>query len=539
MKEPKFNLNRESLSDADFEKAENFEEVLKGYNEAKGSSSGNGGGKSPLKWWLGGGAAVLAGLALLFMLNRDKDLPDTEQISKQELVAPPLDDLDIAMDQYNIDAAKGGVIDHNGSTITVPTNAFLDSNGNVVEGDVEIRYREFHGLADIFISGIPMQYDSAGSTYTFESAGMFEIKAFKDGQELKTNPESLIGVAMASTNAGTYFNKYYLDEETGKWDFISKDDAITSAGNPFDSLNAEQVAAALETVESSMREMLAKQPKKPVKRDPDLFSIKIEVNANEFPELSVYGDVLFQVLDNDENFAEKYKGVDWDDVELTKADGQYLLTFYKDMVPHEFSAKPVMDDATYSAASADFDAKFAAFETRYGLKLEEDSISYAGLKARASKITDSTNNINYMNSAEYQAQRASSLITGSITRSFKVLNFGTYNSDYPQAMPVGRMLAIDCFVNKDDEKDTLQYRSLHIADHETNVLIALSAHSAEELMYDPTHKTTFFMVTKDNKLAIFYPEDFKKLKDQESYGLELTVMEAPKNPNKASELLQL
>ncbi|MFT7614475.1 MAG: hypothetical protein ACI9J3_003457, partial [Parvicellaceae bacterium] len=149
MKESKFNLNQKSLSDADFEKAENFDEVLKGYNEAKGSSSGNGGGKSPLKWWLGGGAAVLAGLALLFMLNRDKDLPDTEQISKQELVAPPLDDLDVASDQYNLIAENGGVISHNGSTITVPENAFLDSNGNVVNGDVEIRYREFHGLADI------------------------------------------------------------------------------------------------------------------------------------------------------------------------------------------------------------------------------------------------------------------------------------------------------------------------------------------------------------------------------------------------------
>jgi hypothetical protein len=539
MKESKFNLNQKSLSDADFEKAENFDEVLKGYNEAKGSSSGNGGGKSPLKWWLGGGAAVLAGLALLFMLNRDKDLPDTEQISKQELVAPPLDDLDVTSDQYNLIAENGGVISHNGSTITVPENAFLDSNGNVVNGDVEIRYREFHGLADIFISGIPMQYDSAGSTYTFESAGMFEIKAFKDGQELKTNPESLINVEMASKNEADYFNKYYLDETAGKWDYISKDSANRNGGGPFDSLNADQVAEAIQNVETSIKEILSAKPKKPVQRDPELYSIKIEVDANQFPELTVYGDVLFQVLDNDENFVEKYKGVDWDDVELTKNESGYLLTFYKDLEPHEFSARPVMDDQTYSAASADFDAKFEAFETRYGMRLEADSIAYAGLKARAIKITDSTNNINYGNSAEYQAQLASRLITGSITRSFTVLKFGTYNSDYPQVMPVGRMLAIDCFINKDNEKDTLEYRSLHMADHETNVLVGLSSHSAEELVYNPTHKTTFFMVTKDNKLAVFYPEDFKKLKDQETYGLELTVMEAPKNPIKAAEMLQL
>jgi hypothetical protein len=539
MKESKFNLNQKSLSDADFEKAENFDEVLKGYNEAKGSSSGNGGGKSPLKWWLGGGAAVLAGLALLFMLNRDKDLPDTEQISKQELVAPPLDDLDVTSDQYNLIAENGGVISHNGSTITVPENAFLDSNGNVVNGDVEIRYREFHGLADIFISGIPMQYDSAGSTYTFESAGMFEIKAFKDGQELKTNPESLINVEMASKNEADYFNKYYLDETAGKWDYISKDSANRNGGGPFDSLNEDQVAEAIQNVETSIKEILAEKPKKPVQRNPELYSIKIEVDANQFPELTVYGDVLFQVLDNDENFVEKYKGVDWDDVELTKNESGYLLTFYKDLEPHEFSARPVMDDQTYSAASADFDAKFEAFESRYGMRLEADSIAYAGLKARAIKITDSTNNINYGNSAEYQAQLASGLITGSITRSFTVLKFGTYNSDYPQVMPVGRMLAIDCFINKDNEKDTLEYRSLHMADHETNVLVGLSSHSAEELVYNPTHKTTFFMVTKDNKLAVFYPEDFKKLKDQETYGLELTVMEAPKNPIKAAEMLQL
>lgn len=45
---------------------------------------------------------------------------------------------------------------------------------------VKITYREFADPIDFFVSGIPMEYDSAGRKYNFESSGMCEINAYKD-----------------------------------------------------------------------------------------------------------------------------------------------------------------------------------------------------------------------------------------------------------------------------------------------------------------------------------------------------------------------
>lgn len=546
MKDSKLNINRKPLSEEDFKKAENFEEVLSRYNLSAGdggngsSSSGSGSlFKSPWFWGLGGGAAVLAVL-LFFMLNNQEveseDNHGGDLLTEQKLIAPPLEGLEILNANYTISAESGGVIDHYGTEIMVPEQAFTDESGGLVSGEVEIRYREFHSLADIFISGIPMQYDSAGYTYSFESAGMFEIKAFQNGRELKTNPESLIEVHMVSKKDGEYFNQYYLNEQTGKWDFLARDRAVAGSA---DSLSPTQVLARIKEVEESMKQMEAKKPIPPVKRDPDRFSIKIEIDPVQFPELVAFGDVLFQVVDNDENFAATYAGIDWDDVKLAAEDEYYYLTFYKDMKPFEFRAVPVMDDATYDQAMVDFDAKFKAYENRYAAKMKEDSVAYAELKDRARFLTDSTDAINYLNSEEYQASLASGRVRGSITRSFSVRNFGIYNSDYPQAMPSGRILAIQHFINKDNEKDTLKFRTLHLADHDTDVLIALGSEYAEQLQYNPGHKTTFFMVTENNKLAVFYPEDFKKLSNDEPIDMELTVMDAPKDPDQASELLKL
>ncbi|HRD40305.1 MAG TPA: hypothetical protein PLC65_16880, partial [Bacteroidia bacterium] len=70
------------------------------------------------------------------------------------------------------------------SKIKVPQNAFVNKAGPDIIGDVEIQYREMHDQADIIASGIPMTYDSAGTKYHFESAGMFDIKASQNGEQV-------------------------------------------------------------------------------------------------------------------------------------------------------------------------------------------------------------------------------------------------------------------------------------------------------------------------------------------------------------------
>jgi len=51
--------------------------------------------------------------------------------------------------------------------------------------------------------------------------------------------------------------------------------------------------------------------------------------------------------------------------------------------------------------------------------------------------------------------------------------------------------------------------------------------------------TTFFLLTNDNKIAIFYNEDFENLEEAESYDLAMGVFDFPEDQSKLEELLKI
>ena len=65
-----------------------------------------------------------------------------------------------------------------------------------------------------------MEYDSAGVTYNFESAGMIDFRAESNGKEVFPNPDALINVELKSEYTDTDYGLYSMDDETGKWDYM-------------------------------------------------------------------------------------------------------------------------------------------------------------------------------------------------------------------------------------------------------------------------------------------------------------------------------
>lgn len=71
-------------------------------------------------------------------------------------VKPPLPDLDIARKNYPVNNQTGSVIIHpSGTTLYIPQNAFADENGNLVEGNVTVSYREFKNPVEFMLAGYP------------------------------------------------------------------------------------------------------------------------------------------------------------------------------------------------------------------------------------------------------------------------------------------------------------------------------------------------------------------------------------------------
>lgn len=151
-------------------------------------------------------------------MNEGVMLPQRNKGFKREnlLVKPPIPGLDIQKNIYQADGITGGSIEYpSGTQIYIPDYAFVDENGNNVEGNVAIDYREFRDQVDILISGIPMTYDSAGQKGNFESAGMFEINASVNGKEVFLAPGKKVDLKFAVVDTTADYNFYHLDEQKG------------------------------------------------------------------------------------------------------------------------------------------------------------------------------------------------------------------------------------------------------------------------------------------------------------------------------------
>lgn len=150
---------------------------------------------------------------------------------QNSLVKPPLPELAMKPEIFDLDAADGGVIEYkSGTKIKIPAGALVDAQGNAVTGNVSISYREFQDPLDILLSGIPMTYDSGGVRNQFETAGMFEMYASQGDKELFVKSGAKIDIEMASSDAASSFNFYALNENSKNWDYLGKAGTVSKKG---------------------------------------------------------------------------------------------------------------------------------------------------------------------------------------------------------------------------------------------------------------------------------------------------------------------
>ena len=185
----KFNIKKDKvkLTDQEIQQNMNFDKFISGYTP-------------PVKGWLSAGTKLYTLIAsvsmvvivagyLLLSTNRK------EGIASVPFINPPVQALTIPATNFIVNTDMDSTLIYStGTIITIPSSSFVDADGKDVKGKVEIHYREYHDIIDIMLSGIPMNYDSAGVTYQFESAGMFDITATQDGKPVTLKPNKVLTV---------------------------------------------------------------------------------------------------------------------------------------------------------------------------------------------------------------------------------------------------------------------------------------------------------------------------------------------------------
>lgn len=221
--------------------------------------------------------------------NKEEPREQETQLFKQQekfyKIDPPIKGMDIPYIENLLENQKKQTLKlKSGTTIEIPNNAFVDKEGNPVQDKINLLYREFKDPLEIMFAGIPMEYDSAGQEYIFESAAMCEVKAFdKDNQPVFLAADKKLTLTIPSKLSGDDFNLYQFDTIAGRWNNIGKDSVIVVNTSP-------------------VKEKKKLAPIKPRKTDTLKQHIILDIKDKErFYEFAAFEKIKFELADDSKN----------------------------------------------------------------------------------------------------------------------------------------------------------------------------------------------------------------------------------------------
>ncbi len=465
-------------------------------------------------------AIGLTGLSVIASIGFIKQpVADIATTAIKKKAAPPLKGADIEYKNYSINATRGLQIKYfeTGSVITIPDSAFVDSEGKIVKGKVDIKYREFHDAVDFFISGIPMTYDSAGEKYHFESAGMLEMLAFQNGKPVFVNPEKRIVVEMASKQPEDKYNIYKFNPLQGNWNYIHKDKAIP-VGNNVNGTDKKELSVLLEKASKLVKAIVPEELVMPVKSDEKKFHFDIAVDSLEYPELTSYKGVLFEIDNSEKDFDPLYASTIWTDVTLEKGkrNGSYLMTLSKGTEAHTFETRPVLSGVDYTEAFAIYKNKLKIRKNKEAQQQRIQDSLFRVMNIERVGMNSFAKNASINASAMVQTQDM-------IVRVFSISGFGIWNSDCPASMPKGEQFSAKF---TDSLGKALTFHTVYLVEKGRNAMFTI--YEGSNISYNPKKENYLWAVTADNKLAVFEEEDFKEIKiKNDSCAIKMKIINRP------------
>jgi hypothetical protein len=441
-------------------------------------------------------AGIAATIALLFFLQglfnpdggSDEPVFDENMLAQQlppgPPITPPEPDL-IPYEYFPVNPAKGAVLTtKKGSQITIPPDAFAFADGTPCDEEVNVRFAEFHNALEIFLSGIPMQYDSAGITYTFESAGMFDIMAYHEGNSLILADEKEIHVDLVS-NAPEPFNFYYFDTTNNRWSYMYTETADNIRPGP--SAPAAPMPETPQPPRAQQQAPAPEPPPVPFNRQSDgTFAFKVDFDENRFPELAQYRDVMFEIPINEEN--RRYLRGKWDSVAVTETlANAYEITFFRLKGSITIEATPVLSETAYREALA-----------RY--RSEEEMRSELARQNRARAQT--------LGSTNPMQDRA--MMAWAHTRGASIRNLGAWNWDIPVPEPMMAVKGKGQFYTTDGER--LNPGLIYLAQKEVNIL--WSYRRTQPWQFSGNQQNILWFILPDGQYALVSDDTLKQKSGQ-------------------------
>ncbi|PHN07496.1 OmpH family outer membrane protein [Flavilitoribacter nigricans] len=500
--------------------------------------------------------AAAAAIALLIMaisvFNRPKPATlEARYFANRPFVDQPLEKAQARFASFRVDVNQGGVYEYeSGSRLVVPAAAFMDDYGKLVEGEVEIKYREYHDFVDFFLSGIPMVYDSANVKYTMESAGMIEIYAEQNGKRVRMAPGKNISVEMISRiNVAPHlavppgYNVYKLDTAARKWVYQGIDqmevlEEFTQL-DPQDPLYKPKktLKDQLEQIESSyqqQKEQLENSipaptaPSRPISPDADLPTFEL-APADNVP-MTEGADQIWYVSSQNTNFDPRSLNVEWEDYRFERInDHEYRVIFTRGDNELRILVHPALTGDAFAKAMKQYETAFAAYEQQMqerekALSDRADELEDELFSQRKVARETYQESIEELIAADPDLKHSADFIHKKVRNRFVADGFGIWNCD--RLVPPLMQEITANFI--DQNGASIENRTAYLVDKTRNTVHRFLAQDGARIRYNSYSENLLWIVTEDNRLAVCDPAIFRAIDpDQEEVTFILNEQSVP------------
>lgn len=557
MKKNKINLNPTPLTQEDIQAGKNFDAFYNLYQKSQPSSLLRRIGLPALA-----AAAVFTIALLLFRM------PDASTQMVAAFVEPPIKGLERTYEQISFVVEQGLLLNlPSGTVINIPANAFIDADGRPYTGEATLKYREYTDPLSIALSGIPMSYDSAGTKYTFESAGMFDIAVEARGADSVAKNLSLangavVSVGMPATNTDEDFNIYELDTANRNWALRGQDSiampeipatepapAPTVATNTAPQKNNTQIndpkLKSMLTRMQMLNDSIAyyKEGKfatlvKPQKSHVEAHRFNVLVNEVDYPELVLPALVTWEVAPLTPGFESVRISKSWDKRTISRVGTGYSITIEREGVEHTFACKPVYHGTHYATAIKYYEQELTKRTERQGqletikiaLQTEYDTYKASLLAAAPAQEKELLKQEQvYKNEATLETTREQ------VYRYVEVARMGIWNIDRIYKQP-GYLLAETEFLDKQGE--IVEMHRMILFEKGVNgsfEFFKMPNKHTMRFIYNPASTYTGIGITTAGQVFLVKPSDIKQVKTE---GINVIKAHGFFTPKSEDELRQ-
>jgi len=469
---------------------------------------------------------VIAETPLTVPIAEEAAAPPQKKVRIQTaLITPPLPLFSIPMQTSVVNSNTGEVISTGrNSKIEIPARAFVDANGRIVEVNVEVNYREYHDFHDIFLSGIPMNYSNGSEDGMLESAGMIEINASQNGEQVYVNPQNKIRVMLASAYQSPDYNLYYLDQKENKWKVKGKDEVLLtdswesrgSDGIIQDSTERRftftgryyTVRVVCISDMSDRRKIFFSKVK-----SPEIFDFRFGKTKAMLPELKAFYGITWRYKGNDAQavFMTLFK---WDEMRRSKfspTDFQGMASVIHD--ENEAAADkfriiltsgdmmmsiPVTPQFRTEGAKRDFVKRLEKYSAAVAQRINDEQARFKQFKKDTADY--------FAANGRYVKSSASAEAVA--LRTFQIDNFGIWNCD--KYFSPKRNSVIARFTDENGKKILIQHG--YLVEKNRNSVYTVT--NFNDFRFDPKEANLFWAILPGNKLAIISPEEFVRNKNK-------------------------